>query len=221
MLYSFENTQLDTNAAPEVSNEYLMERIKGRDESALAELYRRHVPMLRSVVARVTNNEGDIDDLVQEIFVELWNRAESYSEQKGKALGWIVTLARRRAIDKLRKKQAYMRAQEHLLHEPLSWAHHDSVEDVSSSELSGIFKRLFSQLPDAQREALHLSYYCGMSQREIAAHTGVPLGTIKTRLELAMRKIRAAILAIGDFSEWRPVRMPVPAWPHLSHANRS
>jgi len=219
MLYSFDHTQLDTDTVAEVTNEFLMECIKTRDQNALAELYRRHVPMLRSVIARVTNNEGDIDDLVQEIFVELWNRADSYSEQKGKALGWIVTLARRRAIDKLRKKQAYMRAQEHLLKEPISWAHQESGEDVSAGELTGIFKRLFAQLPDAQREAVHLSYYCGMSQREIAAHTGIPLGTIKTRLELAMRKIRAAILAIGDFSEWRPVTMRVSAGTHVSRMN--
>ena len=218
MLYSFENTQLK-DAAPEISNEYLMERVKARDESALAELHRRHTPMLRSVIARVTHNEGDIDDLVQEIFVELWNRADSYSEEKGKALGWLVTLARRRAIDKLRKKQAYQRAQEHLLQEPMSWAHQNAGEDMSAGELTGIFKRLFAQLPDAQREALQLSYYKGMSQREIAAHTGIPLGTIKTRLELAMRKIRAAILAIGDVSEWRPVTMRVPTGQHLAHAN--
>jgi RNA polymerase sigma-70 factor, ECF subfamily len=204
MLYSFETTQLKNVSMPEVSNEYLMGQIKDRDESALAELHRRHAPLLRSVVSRVMNNEADIDDLIQEIFVELWNRADSYSEQKGKALGWIVTLARRRAIDRLRKKQAYQRAEERLHLEPMSWIHHGPDEDAGTTDLSGIFKKLLTQLPEAQRQALHLSYYCGMSQREIAAQTGIPLGTIKTRLELALRKVRNAVVAMGDFSDWKP-----------------
>jgi len=210
MLYSFDHTQLNTDATPALSDEYLMARIKARNEGALAELYRRHVPMLRSVIARVINNENDIDDLVQEIFVELWNRADYYSEEKGKALGWIVTLSRRRAIDRLRKKQAYHRAEERLQREPVSWVHTSAHDDVGTNELTAIFKRLFAQLPDAQREALFLAYYSGMSQREIAAKTGIPLGTIKTRLELALRKVRAAVVALGDYSEWAPSVMRVP-----------
>ena len=210
MLYSFDHTQLNTDTIPALSDEYLMAQIKARDESALAELYRRHVPMLRSVIARVINNENDIDDLIQEIFVELWNRADYYSEEKGKALGWIVTLSRRRAIDRLRKKQAYHRAEERLQREPVSWVHTSTHDDVGTNELTVIFKRLFAQLPDAQREALQLAYYSGMSQREIAAKTGIPLGTIKTRLELALRKVRAAVVALGDYSEWAPSVMRVP-----------
>jgi RNA polymerase sigma-70 factor (ECF subfamily) len=212
MLYSFDTTQLDKDAkglAPELSNEYLMALIKKGDDAALAELYRRHSPMLRSVIARIMNNESDIDDLIQEVFLELWNRAENYSEEKGKVLGWIVTLARRRAIDKLRKKQAYFRAEERLRLEPTASLHHSVDEEASAGELTGIFTKLFSQLPDAQRQALHLSYYCGMSQREIAAKTGIPLGTIKTRLELALRKIRSSVMALGDFKEWTPVHVRV------------
>lgn len=212
MLYSFESTQLQTSQvieAPEVTNEYLMARIKKGDDGALAELYRRHSPMLRSVIGRILNNESDIDDLVQEVFLELWNRAENYSEEKGKALGWLVTLARRRSIDKLRKKQAYFRAEERLRIEPTASLHHSVDEEANAGELSEIFTKLFAQLPDAQREALHLSYYCGMSQREIAAKTGIPLGTIKTRLELALRKVRASVMALGDFKEWTPVHVRV------------
>lgn len=208
MLYSFDHTQLK-EVSPEVSNEYLMGQIKKHDESALAELYKRHVPMLRSVIGRIMNNEGDIDDLIQEVFLELWNRAENYSEEKGKALGWIVTLARRRAIDRLRKKQAYFRAEERLRLEPTASLHHSVDEEACAGELTGIFNNLFAQLPEPQREALHLSYYCGMSQREIAAKTGIPLGTIKTRIELALRKVRSSVLAMGDFREWNPVHVRV------------
>ena len=211
MIYSFENTQTkqERDDAVEPTNENLMARIKEGDSGALETLYHRQTAMLRSVIARIMNNESDIDDLVQEVFLELWNRAESYSEEKGKALGWMITLARRRAIDKLRKRQAYHRAEERLRLEPTAALHHSVDEEANSGELTGIFKKLLEQLPEAQRHALHLSYYCGMSQREIAAKTGIPLGTVKTRLELALRKMRSAVLALGDCNEWSPVRVRV------------
>src|SRR5277367_5198640 len=101
MLYSFDTTQtketkdLTKDLAPELTNEYLMAQIKKGEAGALEQLYNRHSSMMRSVIARIMNNESDIDDLVQEVFLELWNRAESYSEEKGKALGWMITLARR------------------------------------------------------------------------------------------------------------------------------
>jgi RNA polymerase sigma-70 factor (ECF subfamily) len=212
MLYSFDTTQIAKYKlpdAPELTNEYLMAQIKKEDEKALEELYHRHSGMLRSVIARIMNNESDIDDLVQEVFVELWNRAESYSEEKGKALGWMITLARRRAIDKLRKRQAYCRAEERLRLEPTAALHQSVDEEANAGELTGIFKKLFAQLPEAQRQALHLAYYCGLSQREIAARTGIPLGTVKTRLELALRKVRSAVMALGDCQEWTPVHVRV------------
>ncbi len=150
MLYSFDTTQLKEtrNLVPELTNEYLMGQIKKGDSGALEMLYHRHSAMLRSVIARIMNNESDIDDLVQEVFLELWNRAESYSEEKGKALGWMITLARRRAIDKLRKRQAYYRAEERLRLEPTASLHHSVDEEANAGELTGIFKKLFAQLPE-------------------------------------------------------------------------
>lgn len=198
MLYSFDHSQLNKDA----TMENLMARVKSRDEKALAELYRRHMPLLRSIIGKIINNEGDVEDIIQETLLELWNRAENYSEEKGQALGWIITIARRRAIDKLRRKQAYFRAGERARLEPAAKAHHRAYEDVNARELKGIFHSFLSQLPVNQREAVHFSYYCGMSHREIAANTGIPLGTVKTRLELAMRKIRTAVLAMNDFKGW-------------------
>ena len=200
MLYSFDQSQLNKDD----SAEQLLARVKERDEMALAELHRRHVPLLRNVIGRIMNNDGDIDDLIQEVFLHIWDRAKNYSDKKGHALGWIVTIARCRAIDKVRRKQSYLRMQERMRMEPVSEAYQHTREEVNSSEVSGIFKKLLSQLPAAQREALHLSYYCHMTHREIATTTGIPLGTVKTRLELAMQKIRTAVLAFNDFKGWWP-----------------
>lgn len=210
MLYSFDHHHTHQPqpqvAADEPTDEQLMLAIQAQDEAALASLYHRHAPLLRTIVSRVINNDTDADDLLQEIFCEVWRLADHYSEDKGKALGWLVTLARRRAIDKLRKKQAYQRAEERLRIDtqsvPSNATHAGADDDAIASDRAEILQRIIATLPEAQRDALRLAFYHGMSQREIAAHSGIPLGTIKTRLELAVRKVRTAVLALGGTSEW-------------------
>jgi len=205
MLYSLDQHTLSTRPTTPVgepTDEVLMERIQARDDKAIAILYRRHTPLLRSVIGRILNNDCDVDDLLQVVFLEVWRQAAHYDEAKGKALGWIVTLARRRAIDKVRTMQTYFRAQERLREEPEPAPHLGADEEAAASDTAKIFSRVLATLPVLQREALDFAFYRGMSQREIAAHTGIPLGTIKTRLELALRKVRTAIVALGGASEW-------------------
>ncbi len=212
MLYEFDHqhTQsLNAKLGLELTDEQLMAGLKAQNQEALATLYRRHTPLLRTIMGRVLGNETDVDDLLQEVFVELWNRAERYDEAKGKALGWIVTLARRRAIDRVRKKQAYARAAERLREQSAGGAepmHPAADEEVASSDVAQLFQRVIATLPSAQRQALHLAYYAGLSQRDIAHRTGIPLGTIKTRLELALRKVRGGLLAFGGEVEWQAAR---------------
>src|SRR5215471_13754214 len=95
----------------------LMQGIQAGDPDALSQLYDRYNGILKALILRVIHNEAVADDLLQEIFMEIWNQAKNFSPQKGKPLGWMVTLARRRAIDGLRKKQAYARAEERLQNE--------------------------------------------------------------------------------------------------------
>jgi RNA polymerase sigma-70 factor (ECF subfamily) len=195
-----------SKTAPEgPTNEELMARVQQQDEQALGELYQRHSPLLRTVISHVVNNDQDVDDLIQEVFLEFWNLASHYDPAKGKVLGWIVTLARRRAIDRLRRKQAYSRAAERMRTElaPEPSASESVEADAMADDASEILQGVIARLPDAQREAIHLAYYRGLSQREIAAQTGIPLGTIKTRLDLAVRKVRGAVLALGGRSAWR------------------
>lgn len=205
MQYSFDSQQLENRpvrSTAEPTDEVLMDRIQARDDRAIAILYRRHTPLLRSVIARILNNDADVDDQLQDVFIEVWRQAAHYDVEKGKALGWIVTLARRRTIDRVRKRQAYFRAQERLRAQPEPAPHHGADEDAAASDTAEIFSRVIATLPVAQREALNFAFYRGLSQREIAARTGIPLGTIKTRLELALRKVRAAIVAQGGAGEW-------------------
>jgi len=116
----------------------LMKGIQAGDPDALSQLYDRYNGILKALILRVIHNEAEADDLLQEIFMEIWNQAKNFSAQKGKPLGWMVTLARRRAIDGLRKKQAYARAEERLQNEteqqPDAWVHNATEEEIMLSD---------------------------------------------------------------------------------------
>src|SRR5207302_950080 len=101
----------------EPSDEKLMEQIQHRRADGLGALYDRYSGILKALIMRIVHNEAEADDLLQEIFMEIWNHALNFSALKGKPLGWMVTLTRRRSIDRLRKRQAYARAKERLQHE--------------------------------------------------------------------------------------------------------
>jgi RNA polymerase sigma-70 factor (ECF subfamily) len=171
----------------------LMKAIQAEDPDALSQLYDRYNGILKALILRVIHNEAEAEDLLQEIFMEIWNQAKNFSSQKGKPLGWMVTLARRRAIDGLRKKQAYARAEERLQNEteqqPDAWAHNATQEEIVLSDTRDLIRKVIAGLPPAQQEAIDLAFFRGMSQREIAANTNTPLGTVKTRLELGLKKI--------------------------------
>src|SRR5438045_9793584 len=144
----------------------LMHGIQAEDPEALSILYDRYNGIIKALILRVIHNEAEADDLLQEIFMEIWNRAKNFSEQKGKPLGWMVTLARRRAIDKLRKKQAYARAEERLQREiekqPDAWVHNATEEEIAVSDTRVLIRRVISILPPAQQQAIELAFFRGM-----------------------------------------------------------
>ncbi len=180
----------------------LMQAIQASDADALAQLYDRYNGILKALILRVVHNEAEADDLLQEIFMEIWNQAKNFSAQKGKPLGWMVTLARRRAIDGLRKKQAYARAEERLQNEteqqPDAWVHNATEEAIVLSDTRVLIRKVINGLPPAQQQAIDLAFFRGMSQREIAAKTNTPLGTVKTRLELGLKKIYDGLKELRD-----------------------
>jgi RNA polymerase sigma-70 factor (ECF subfamily) len=189
-------------AAPlDLTDESLMEMIQDQDPRGIELLHDRYAPLVKAMIMRVLHNDAESDDMLQEIYVEIWNRAASYDASKGKPLGWIITLSRRRAIDRLRKREAYCRMEDRLQeatkHQPEEVSG-QLEEDVAHSEMREHINRVLGSLPPAQQEVIHLAYYKGLSQREIAAATGIPLGTIKTRLELAIKKLSVALNGYED-----------------------
>jgi RNA polymerase sigma-70 factor, ECF subfamily len=180
----------------------LMLGIQGGDADALSQLYDRYNGIIKALILRIVHNDTEADDLLQEVFMEIWNQAKNFSAQKGKPLGWMVTLTRRRSIDALRKKQAYARAEERLKAEPeqqpLAWVQNSTAEDIRFGDTRALMAKVISSLPEAQQQVIELAFFQGMSQREIAANTNIPLGTVKTRLELGLKKIYDSLKELKD-----------------------
>src|SRR5213594_2405703 len=180
----------------------LMLDIQSGDADALSQLYDRYSGIMKALILRIIHNETEADDLLQEVFMEIWNQAKNFSAEKGKPLGWMVTLTRRRAIDALRKKQAYARAEERLQAEPerqpLAWVENATEKDIEAGDTRVLMAKVINSLPEAQQQVIELAFFRGMSQREIAFHTNIPLGTVKTRLELGLKKIYDGLKELRD-----------------------
>jgi len=180
----------------------LMLGIQSGDADALSQLYDRYSGIMKALILRIIHNETEADDLLQEVFMEIWNQAKNFSAEKGKPLGWMVTLTRRRAIDALRKKQAYARAEERLQAEPerqpLAWVENATEKDIEAGDTRVLMAKVINSLPEAQQQVIELAFFQGMSQREIAFHTNIPLGTVKTRLELGLKKIYDGLKELRD-----------------------
>ena len=188
---------LDYGAMARASDESLVQAITRRKQNALGELFQRYGTRLKSVIGNVVHEEADTDDVLQEIMVQIWKEAAHYSPKAGKPLGWVVTLARRRAIDRVRRRQAYGRAKdrftEQLEQRSNGYRSFSGNAEVARVDLKKFLERQLRRLPPLQREAIRLSFFHGMSHREIAVATKTPLGTVKTRLELGLQKLTQAM----------------------------
>ena len=174
-------------------DEMLMHEITQRRQQALKELYSRFSRSLRALIGSVVHEESEADDVLQESFLQIWREAHHYSPKAGKPLGWVITIARRRAIDRVRRRDSYRRAKQRFEDEIKPQAQTPRTggteAEVLQSDLRRFLGRQMESLPPVQREAVELAYFRGLSQREIAATTNTPLGTVKTRLQLGLRKL--------------------------------
>jgi RNA polymerase sigma-70 factor, ECF subfamily len=171
----------------------LIRRMCDADETALGALYDRWMRSLYSLMFRLLKDADEAEDVVEETFWQAWRKASSYEPSRGAVSTWLLTIGRRRALDRLRAKD---RRRE----EPLTQGD-STVANLPASGLDpslaaeGSERRMhvlaaLRELPEEQREVLELGYFQGLSQTEIADVTGQPLGTVKTRMRLAMQKLR-------------------------------
>ena len=175
----------------------LLHAIARRDEAALASLYDRYRLILFGLLVRILGSREEAEDILQEVFIQVWRRAADFDEQRGKPFTWLVTLARSRAIDRLRQLSARERLATANAQEAPAEAS-DAAADAYRSEQKEIVSGALAQLPQDQRQTLLLAYFEGLTQSEIAKRLGAPLGTVKTRMRAGMIKLRELL---GDRSE--------------------
>lgn len=170
----------------------LLHAVADGDEGALARLYDAYRVILFGLLVRILNSREEAEDILQDVFVQVWRRAKDFDEKRGKPFTWLVTLARSRAIDRLRLLGARQRLVTGAAQEQT-----DEVSDALSDTIMGtrreIVRRALAELPDEQRKALVLAYFDGLTQSEIASKLNTPLGTVKTRMRSGMQKLRALL----------------------------
>jgi RNA polymerase sigma-70 factor (ECF subfamily) len=172
-----------------LSDAELLHAIAARDDAAVACLYDRYRLILFGLLLRILNSREEAEDVLQEVFLQIWKRAGDFDERRGQAFTWMVTLARSRAIDRLRLLSARQRLAVSAAIDPT-----DKISGVAingtGSEQRELVAGALAQIPDEQRRPLMLAYFEGLTQSEIAMRLGAPLGTVKTRMRSGMMKLR-------------------------------
>lgn len=173
----------------QISDVSILQAIARRDETALAQLYDRYRVILFGLLLRILHNREEAEDVLQEVFLQVWRRAADFDENRGRPFTWLVTLARSRAIDRLRSLAARDRVALAGAREP-SEEVSDAVDDALKSEQKSVVTTALAQLPEEQQQPLLLAYYDGLTQSEIAKKLNAPLGTVKTRMRAGLKKLR-------------------------------
>jgi RNA polymerase sigma-70 factor (ECF subfamily) len=168
----------------------LLDRMSVRDQTALGELYDRHSRLLFGLILRIVQQRGEAEDVLQEVFVQAWTHADRYNPVLGSPVGWLIGIARNRAVDRVRSNAVRTRAEERATPAPpveTPEAH------TSFSELQRDIRYALSSLPADQRELIEQAYFEGLTQSELAARFRIPLGTVKTRVRSGLLGLRALL----------------------------
>lgn len=174
-------------AEERASDGALMERVLARDEIALAVLYDRYSGLLCSVLTRILRNKAEAEEILQDVFHQLWRNAARFDSARGSLAGWLVVSARNRAISRLRRSNP---GESEELGENTAVLPFSLENQLAQQQLVGRVQAAMRSLPAEQREALELAYFEGMTHSEIATRTGDPLGTVKTRLRSAVESLK-------------------------------
>lgn len=169
----------------------LLTRVAAGDQQAFARLFDMISPRVFGLILRVLVDRAQSEEVLQEVFLEVWQSASRFTPNRGQGRSWILTIAHRRAVDRVRSSQASTDRDVRVGFRDLDVAHDGVAEHVELRMEGERVTAALSSLPDAQREALTLAYYGGYSQSEIAAMVGAPLGTIKTRMRDGLTRLRA------------------------------
>jgi RNA polymerase sigma-70 factor (ECF subfamily) len=177
--------------SPPAEDGTVLDSVRRGDARALEELYRRHSSRLYALLLRMLREAADAEEVLQETFVDAWRRAREYAASRGSVEAWLITIARSRAIDRIRNRGARLRLVKQTEQQAPAEAAQPELPDVHAQTR---LRRAMGTLPPEQRRAIELAYWDGLSQTEISRETGDPLGTVKTRVRLGLQRL-AELLA--------------------------
>jgi RNA polymerase sigma-70 factor, ECF subfamily len=169
-------------------DELLLNRVRQSDQQAMAQVFDRYGGMVYSVALRVLKDAGQAEDVMQEVFLQLWKKPESFIGGRGSLAGWLLVLGRNRAIDQVRRRKPTDSPEDVVLAAKGNLAS-ETERNLMMVKVRGVLK----DLPLEQQKSLELAYFEGLSHSEIAERTGDPLGTVKTRIRLALIGLRKAL----------------------------
>ncbi len=171
----------------------LLRRVAQGDRRSFEELYDRFSGVLFSIAHRVLNNQEAAEDVLQDAFIQIWEKAPLYDPSRGKPMTWAVTLTRNKAIDRLRSTVRRNRLQDDVQREAETFEQFDdrsSFEAAAAGDTSKLVREAIQKLSKDQREAIELAFFSSRTQTEIAEHLNEPLGTIKARIRRGMMKLK-------------------------------
>ncbi len=171
----------------------LLRRIAQRERAAFEDLYSRYANILYASALKFVKEDADAQDVVQDVFIQIWDKAKLYDPAKGKPLTWALTLTRNRAIDRIRAIQRRTRLRDEFEQETFvdeSAGVREALSGVDASEKGQILRKAVSQLSPQQKKVIELAYFGGLTQTEIAEKLGEPLGTVKARARRGLLKLK-------------------------------
>lgn len=171
----------------------LLARIAARDDSALGVLYDRYGGLAFGLAYRVLRDRGQAEDIVQEAFLSAWRRAATFDPRKGSARGWLMSIVHNAAIDRRRGRFRHQQDEVDIDDHVWRLADDDVWDDVSRRLDREQVRQALARIPNEQRETLELAYFGGLTQAEIAEQTGQPLGTVKSRARLGLRRLEGLL----------------------------
>jgi RNA polymerase sigma-70 factor, ECF subfamily len=177
-----------------VSDSALIEKMRTGDETALSTLYDRYSAMLFAMLVRILRDQQAAEEVLQDLFLQFWRNAAQFDAARGSLPAWLMVIGRNRAISRLRGRRDREVLEENEGDYANTFASSQNIEDEAvRSQVARNISAAMQQLPVEQRQAVELAYFEGMTQSEIASQTGIPLGTVKTRVRTAMQTLRQII----------------------------
>ncbi len=175
---------LDTNVTYTESD--LVQLLKQRDNRAFKYLYEHYSAALYGIILPIVNETEAANDILQEVFVNIWRKIESYDPVKGRLFTWMLNIARNASIDMLRSRSFQNTRKNQPLYDTVNWNTNAHVQNIDNIGL----RKILDRLRDEQRTLVELAYFKGYTHEEIAAMEGIPLGTVKTRIRTALIQLR-------------------------------